>query len=112
MTDGDIKAIEEDVISEDSFAEFFGTSVFSITGHRQRRNLGLLRGWPKRLMLLHNPARAETTLKEFRRDVEDRAHILTLQEEMTKGCKEVMDRHILEKRATNNTFVLQLPMGG
>ena len=106
MTDADIAAIEDDVVSEDSFAEFYGTGLLSLAGHRQRRNLGLLSGWPKRLLLLNIPDRAEAVLKQFRIDYQNRLIVQGLSEEMTKGGKEVMDRHILLKTSNEQHILI------
>ena len=58
MTNEAIAQVGDDVAAEDSFADFHGTGLFCISGYRQRRNLGLLRGWPKRLQLMSRKSNA------------------------------------------------------
>ena len=64
---------------------------------RQRRNLGLLEGWPKRLQLMNVPHRANAVLKEFKTDLDDFKHIEALAETKTKKCQDVLDRHQFHK---------------
>ena len=39
MDDSDIANLQDDITAEDAFAQYYGTGVFSMGGHRVRRNL-------------------------------------------------------------------------
>ena len=44
VTDCEINALGQNVITEDSFVQFHGTAIFSLSGYRQRRNLANISG--------------------------------------------------------------------
>ena len=71
MTDSTIQALGDDLESEDGFADFHGRSIMSLSGRRQARNLDLMIGFPKMLILLHMPGRAGPVMKKFQFMVED-----------------------------------------
>ena len=45
VSDEDIFRLGDDVLAEETFADFHGTAAFSLAGRRQRRSLGRVRGW-------------------------------------------------------------------
>ena len=65
--DDEVDALGENTVSEDFVADFAARSVHHLAGWRQRRNLGLIRGWFKRLRLTLT-ARALEVANEFKMD--------------------------------------------
>ena len=97
MTAEAIQALGDDIVQEDTFADFHGVGSFSISGWRQRRNLGLISGWPKRLQKCNIPGKATATINEFLQDRKIKIDIEGKTDEITKGARLVLDRHILNK---------------
>ena len=103
MTEGDINNLEDgDIHVEDAFAQFHAFSLWSLATQRARRNLGFVRGWPKRLHLLDVEDRKHGVLKQFRLDYEDYKHIEGLVNEKTNLCQTVLDRSVFHKESVKN----------
>ena len=97
VTGAEIQALGDDLEAEEGFADFHGRSLMCIAGRRQVRNLDLLIGFPKSLILLKNVNRAEMVVRKFKSMIENYKHINALTDEKTKKCQEVMNRHIALK---------------
>ena len=95
ILDEDIDALGDDVHSEDLFADFLAQATNFLAGNRQRRNLGLVRGWKKRLLLLKTP-RADECMKEFKGDHDINVHLKGLKNK-SKKLELVLGRDLFEK---------------
>ena len=98
MTDDAINNLGDDVTAEDQFANFFGVGIFSMVGHRTRRNLKRVMGYPDVLDLLNIPDKAYGIMKQFRLDcVEDFNYIQGQGGAMTRKCAAALARHLVHK---------------
>ena len=85
MNDSNIRNVAEDIIAEDSFAQFYGVAVLSMGGNRVRRNLNRIMGYPKLLDLLNIPEKAPSALRHFQLDCGNYKHIMDLTKENPKS---------------------------
>ena len=106
MNDSDIANLQDDIIAEDSFAQFYGIGIFSMAGHRVRRNLNRTMGYPKFLDLLNIPEKAAGALKQFRSDCDDYKRIMAQTDTKTKKCAEVLSRHLIHKTSVQQHFLI------
>ena len=98
MTDDDIRNLEDDVTTEDQFANFYGVGIFSMAGHRTRRNLKRMIGYPDALDLLNVPEKCHGIMKQFQRDCEeDYNYIHRLGDAKTRKCAAALERHLVHK---------------
>ena len=112
MTDDAIRSLEDDVTMEDQFANFFGTGIFSIVGHRTRRNLKRMVGYPDCLCLMHIPEKAEGILKRFRWDCKEDYHTINNHgAAKTRKCQEALDRHVVHKVSVQQHLLVGANVG-
>ena len=95
ISDSDVDALGDDVISEDLFADFLAQSVHHLAGWRQRRNLGFCMGWPKRLVGLLTD-RAPAIIKQFMVDRDDFIYLTGIANK-SKELVNVLGRDLFEK---------------
>ena len=93
--DEEIDALGDDIHSEDLFADFTAQAAHHLAGARQRRNLGLVRGWKKRLLLLKTPL-ADECMAEFHEDYDIYVHLKGLAHK-SKQLLLVLGRDLFEK---------------
>ena len=73
-----------------------------------RRNLGLIKGFPKKLVLLNDEERAPSVMKEFKLLIQDFDHIKGLGDIITKKCQEVLDRHVANKTSVEQQRLMAM----
>jgi hypothetical protein len=96
-------AVSSDMVSEDSFADFMGQSAMTIAFLRTRRNLTLIKGWPKRLlrMCYADEQQVLSVVKEFRVDFEDYMFISSEDVQRTGACEAALARSLFKKTSVN-----------
>ena len=106
VSDEDIFRLGDDLHAEETFSDFHGMAAFSLSGRRQRRNLGRMRGWPVRMDLIWIPGRAEAIMQELKQDEDNYNELMKLYDERTFKCGLVMERHLMKKTSVKQQLAI------